>query len=71
MRPWRTVGRAPEEDGVALDLVAGIISLATALGFLGVLIYKVWSIPLWIVILAGAVMMVASFVETLRGEERG
>ena len=51
MRPWRTVGRAPEEDGVALDLVAGIVSLATALGFLGVLIYKVWSIPLWIVIL--------------------
>ena len=71
MRPWRTMGRAPEEDGVALDLVAGIISLATALGFLGVLIYKVWSIPLWIVILAGAIMMVASLVETLRGEERG
>ena len=38
---------------MALDLVAGIVSLATALGFLGVLIYKVWSIPLWIVILAG------------------
>jgi hypothetical protein len=61
MRPRRTVGRAPEED----------VSLATALGFLGVLIYKVWSIPLWIVILAGAVMMVASLAETLRGEERG
>jgi len=57
------------EDGVLLDLIAGIVSLATALAFLGVLLYKVWSVPLWIVILLGAAMMVASFVESARSEE--
>jgi hypothetical protein len=49
------------------DIVAGIISLAVALGFLGVLVYKVWSVPLWAVILLGAMMMVASIVESWRG----
>ena len=48
------------------DLIAGIVSLATALGFLGVLVYKVASVPLWAVILLGAAMMVASFVESFR-----
>jgi hypothetical protein len=71
MRPARTWAAHGRDDGVALDLVAGIVSLAAALGFLGVLIYKVWSIPLWIVILVGALMMVASFFETARGEDRG
>jgi hypothetical protein len=59
------------EDGVTLDLVAGIVSLATALAFLGVLVYKVHSVPLWIVILVGAATMVASFVEARRGDESG
>jgi hypothetical protein len=71
MRPGRTWAAHGRGDGVALDLVAGIVSLAAALGFLGVLIYKVWSIPLWIVILVGALMMVASLFETARGEDSG
>jgi amino acid permease len=53
------------------DLIAGIVALAIALGFLGVLVYKVTSVPLWIVILLGAAMMVASFLEARRGEESG
>ncbi|MGH6896393.1 MAG: hypothetical protein ACREJ5_07585 [Geminicoccaceae bacterium] len=52
-----------------MNLVAGSVSLVVALGFLGVLIYNVQSVPLWIVILLGAAMMVASFFETARGEE--
>lgn len=52
------------------DLMAGIISLAVALGFLGVLVYKVTSVPLWAVILLGAAMMVASFVEAARGGDQ-
>jgi hypothetical protein len=59
------------EDDVTLDLVAGIVALATALGFLGVLVYKVWSVPLWLVILLGAAMMVASFIQSARGDESG
>jgi hypothetical protein len=48
------------------NLIAGILSLAVALGFLGVLVYKVTSVPLWAVVLLGAAMMVASVVEALR-----
>jgi hypothetical protein len=59
-----------KEDTVALDLVAGIVSLAIALAFLGVLIYKVWSIPLWIVVLIGFACMAASVIETLRSDQR-
>jgi hypothetical protein len=51
------------------DLIAGIIALVIAIGFLGVLVYKVPSVPLWIVILLGAAMMVASFVQAVRGDE--
>jgi hypothetical protein len=52
------------------DLIAGIVALVIAIGFLGVLVYKVVSVPLWIVILLGAAMMVASFVESMRDETR-
>jgi hypothetical protein len=55
---------------VILDLVAGLVSLAAALGFVGVLVYKVWSIPLWIVVLLGAAMMVASLVESVRSDQQ-
>jgi hypothetical protein len=55
---------------VSLDLVAGIVSLVTALAFLGVLMYKVWSIPLWIVILLGAAMMAASLIESVRSDQQ-
>jgi hypothetical protein len=69
MRPLRTEAAHRRKDGVTLDLVASIVSLVTALAFLGVLMYKVWSIPLWIVILLGAAMMVASLIESVRSEE--
>jgi hypothetical protein len=49
------------------DTIAGIISLAVALGFLGVLVFKVTSAPLWAVVALGAAMMVASLVEAWRG----
>jgi hypothetical protein len=58
------------EDGVILELIAGLIALATALAFLGVLVYKVWSIPLWIVILLGGAMMVASLIESMRSDQQ-
>jgi hypothetical protein len=53
------------------DAIAAIISLAIALGFLGVLVYKVTDVPLWAVILIGAAMMVASLVEALRSNDKG
>jgi hypothetical protein len=53
------------------NLIAGILSLAVALGFLGVLVYKVTSVPLWAVVLLGAAMMVASVVEALRANGNG
>jgi hypothetical protein len=51
------------------DMIAGIVALVIAIGFLGVLVYKVPSVPLWAVILLGAAMMVASFVQAARGDE--
>jgi hypothetical protein len=51
------------------EVIAGIVALVIAIGFLGVLVYKVASVPLWIVILLGAAMMVASFLESARGDE--
>ena len=69
MRPFPTGAAHRREEGVILDLVAGLVSLATALAFLGVLVYKVWSIPLWLVILLGAAMMVASVIESARSSD--
>ena len=51
-----------------MNMLAGLIALATALGYLGVLAADVNLVPLWIVILIGAVAMVVSFVETLRSD---
>jgi hypothetical protein len=51
------------------DLVGGILSLVVAAAFLAILAYQVLSVPLWIVILVGFAMMVASLVESLRGDE--
>ncbi len=53
------------------DAIAGFVALAIAIGFLGVLVYKVASVPLWVVIALGAAMMVASFLEARRGGESG
>jgi hypothetical protein len=51
------------------DLAGGIISLLVAAVFLAILAYAVPSVPLWIVILVGFAAMVASLVESLRGNE--
>jgi hypothetical protein len=51
------------------DLAGGIISLAVAAVFLAILAYAVPSVPLWIVLLVGFALMVASLVESLRGDE--
>jgi hypothetical protein len=51
------------------DMIAGIVALVIAIGFLGVLVYKVASVPLWAVIVIGAAMMVASFLEAARGNQ--
>jgi hypothetical protein len=51
-----------------LNLLAGIIAVALALTYVGVLVAKVPSVPLWIVIAIGAVLMVASLIDSLREE---
>lgn len=51
-----------------MNLLAGLIALATALGYVGVLAFDVNLVPLWIVILIGVAAMVMSFVETVRGD---
>jgi hypothetical protein len=62
-----------QPEGSALvftTLIPGGISILVALLFLGVLAWRVPSIPLWIVILAGAVPMAVSLVQARR-EENG
>jgi hypothetical protein len=53
---------------VLTTLIAGGTSLLVALFFLGVLAWKVPSIPLWIVILLGAIPMVVSLIQGGREE---
>jgi hypothetical protein len=54
------------DDAVMMNLFAGIIALAIALGYLGILAVRVNELPLWIVLLVGFAMMAASFVNALR-----
>jgi hypothetical protein len=54
------------DDAVMMNLFAGIIALAIALGYLGILAVRVNELPLWIVLLVGFAMMAASFVHALR-----
>jgi hypothetical protein len=51
------------------DLAGGVISLLVAAVFLAILAYAVPSVPLWIVILIGFALMVASIIETLRSNQ--
>jgi hypothetical protein len=48
------------------NLIAGLLALAVAGGFFYILLSHLPSTPLWIVVLLGAVLMVLSFIETLR-----
>lgn len=62
----------PEQEvGVLSTLLGGGIALAVAIGFLSVVLAKVPSVPLWIVVLIGIAMMIASLFEAVRsGEEQ-
>jgi hypothetical protein len=51
------------------NLISGVIALAIAIGYVGILAVRVNSLPLWIVIAIGVAMMAWSFYESLRGEE--
>jgi hypothetical protein len=50
-------------------LVGGGIALIVAIAFLGIVLAKIASIPLWIVVLIGIAMMVVSVVEAVRSGE--
>jgi hypothetical protein len=51
-----------------IDLLTGIIALALAVGYVGVLVTHVPSVPLWIVGAIGIMLMIASLIDTLRQE---
>ena len=53
------------------SVIAGLLALAVAAAFFWVLLGQLVSVPLWIVILLGFVLMVASFAESLRQEGGG
>jgi hypothetical protein len=50
-------------------LLGGGIALIIAIAFLGIVLAKVPSIALWIVVLVGIAMMIASVVEAVRSGE--
>ncbi len=50
-------------------LVGGGIALIIAIAFLGIVLAKISSIPLWIVVLIGIALMVVSVVEAVRSGE--
>ena len=52
-------------------LIGGAIPLLIAVVFLGIVLAKVPSIPLWIIVLVGIALMIASLFEAVRsGEEQ-
>jgi hypothetical protein len=53
------------------NLIGGLIAMAIAFGYLGLIAVRVNSLPLWIVVLIGMAMMAWSFYESLRGDENG
>lgn len=54
-----------------LTLLGGIVPLLIAIAFLGILLAKVPSIPLWIIVMVGIVLMIWSLIEAVRsGEEQ-
>jgi hypothetical protein len=57
-------------EDVMMNLLAGSIALVLALGYLGLIAVRVNSLPLWIVVAIGVLMMARSFYESLReGDE--
>jgi threonine/homoserine/homoserine lactone efflux protein len=56
---------------VLLTLLGGIVPLGIAIAFLGILLAKVPSVPLWIIVVVGIVLMIWSLIEAVRsGEEQ-
>ena len=51
------------------NLISGLIALAIAIGYVGILAVRVDSLPVWIVFAIGVAMMAWSFYESLRGDE--
>ena len=50
-------------------LIGGAIPLAIAVVFLGIVLARVPSVALWIIVLMGIALMIASLVEAVRGGE--
>jgi hypothetical protein len=50
-------------------LIGGAIPLGIAAVFLGIVLAKVPSVALWIIVLMGIALMLASLVEAVRGGE--
>lgn len=50
-------------------LVGGAIPLLIAATFLGIVLAKVPSVALWVIVLMGVALMLASLVEAVRGGE--
>jgi len=50
-------------------LIGGLIPLAIAVVFFGVLLADVYALPLWIVVIGGIVLMIVSFIEAVRSGE--
>jgi hypothetical protein len=66
-----TSGGQIKGSDVLLTLLGGIVPLAIAIVFLGILLAKVPSVALWIIVAGGVVLMIASLVEAVRsGEEQ-
>jgi O-antigen/teichoic acid export membrane protein len=60
-----------KEATLLLTLLGGIVPLGIAIAFLGILLAKVPSIPLWIIVAVGIVLMIWSLLEAVRsGEEQ-
>ena len=57
------------QDPEMSTLVAASIAILIALAFLGWLAYSIGSIPLFIVIAIGAVLMLADFYDSMRRPE--
>jgi hypothetical protein len=69
MRTSRDLGRAAERHETMMNLLAGSIALIIALGYVGIIAVRVNSLPLWVVVAIGVVMMVWSFYDSLREAE--
>jgi hypothetical protein len=50
-------------------LIGGVVALAVAIIFLGIVLAKVPSIALWIIGLVGMALMIISVIEAVRGGE--